>query len=166
MKNSFQNIQKNQTSSSNITDVKTKENIKMNLNKKIEVLEKASLSSKKKYEGEISRNIKEMFKLEKKKEETVKEIKEKINLARHRSGKVNEIYDVNDKMIINENPNYNDNEPRTGNFSKINEQTRKEFIDTNEKIKAYKTDNVLDKKKVKNSKYELDCNKKDEKKTS
>jgi len=102
-----------------------------------------------------------MFRLEKKKEETVKEIKEKINLARNSTGKVNEIYDVYDKMVSNENPNYNYNEPRTGDFYKINKQTSKEFIDTNEKIKAYKTDNILNKKKVKNSKYELDCNKKD-----
>jgi hypothetical protein len=100
---------------------KQKESLRVSMLKKCEVLEKVSLSNKKKYEAEIARNIKSIFNLENNIRELYSVHSHKSKTAYLNNMKFSELYDMYN-ATTSSTINSNLKEPTKNNLVKMNEQ--------------------------------------------
>lgn len=88
---------------------KQKNDLKLAMKKKTEVLEKVLITNKKKYEGEIIKNEKTIVNLEKQKMDLMRQIKEKSELSKGVQIKVRQLYSQYDNSLEMFNMNSSDN---------------------------------------------------------
>lgn len=113
---------------------KQKNDLKLAMKKKTEVLEKVLVTNKKKYEGEIIKNEKTIVNLEKQKMNLMRQIKEKSEISKMVQKKVRQLYSHYDNSLEIFNMNYSDNgeevnlpnnqEINNNNYSNNNEFTK------------------------------------------
>ena len=115
------------TEKTNSEELKQKESLKNTMLKKCEVLEKVSLSNKKKYEAEIARNIKTIYNLE----NNIRELHSIHNqksktayLNNMKFSELNDMYNATTSSTINSNQK----ETTKNNLVRINENINKRHI--------------------------------------
>jgi len=129
---------------------KQKESLRVNMLKKCEVLEKVSLSNKKKYEAEIARNIKAIYNLENNIRDLYSVHNQKSKTAYLNNMKFSEIYDMYN-ATTSSTINSNLKEPTKNNLVKINEQINNRH--TSEK-QIISPNNIKEKKRIEKENYD------------